>query len=96
VVYRRSELSKHTIDRDCPHQVALSVYCCTGGNYVAIHLFCDCERLAVPARASFYRDGTEMTVFCFGECEHAELFRERFGGEFLDPKDRPNWPGSRR
>jgi hypothetical protein len=24
-----------------------------------------------------------------------ERFRERFGGEFLDPKDRSKWPGSK-
>jgi hypothetical protein len=33
-----------------------------------------------------------MNVFCFAEREHAELFRERFGGEFIDPKDRLKWP----
>jgi hypothetical protein len=25
-----------------------------------------------------------------------EQFQTRFGGEFIDPKDRPKWPGSRR
>jgi hypothetical protein len=34
-----------------------------------------------------------MTVFCFAEREHAEKFRARFGGEFIDPKLRPKWPG---
>jgi hypothetical protein len=28
--------------------------------------------------------------------EHAEQFRERFGGEFINPKPRPKWPGSQR
>jgi len=32
-----------------------------------------------------------MTVVCFAQREHAEKFRERFGGDFLDPKDRPKW-----
>ena len=27
---------------------------------------------------------------------HAEQFRERFGGEFINPKSRPKWPGSNR
>jgi hypothetical protein len=27
-----------------------------------------------------------MNVFCFAEREHAEEFRKRFGGEFIDPK----------
>jgi hypothetical protein len=37
----------------------------------------------------------DVNVFCFAERAHAEQFRERFGGEFIDPKDRPKWPGSR-
>jgi hypothetical protein len=41
VIYRRGELSKDTIDRDWPHQVALPAARCTGRNYVTIHLFCD-------------------------------------------------------
>jgi hypothetical protein len=37
-----------------------------------------------------------MLVFCFAHREHAEKFRDRFGGEFIDPKSRPKWPGTRR
>jgi hypothetical protein len=37
-----------------------------------------------------------LVVFCFAEREHAERFRERFGGELIDPNVRPKWPGSRR
>jgi hypothetical protein len=37
-----------------------------------------------------------MLVFCFAERDHAEKFRDRFGGEFIDPKGRPKWPGTRR
>jgi hypothetical protein len=95
VIYRRGELSKATIDRDWPHQVALPAHRCTGGNYVTIHLFCEGLTLC-PRGHSFYRDGTDMNVFCFAERENAEQFRERFGGEFIDPKDRPKWPGTGR
>jgi hypothetical protein len=28
------------------------------------------------------------SVFCFAEREHAEKFKERFGGEWFDPKRR--------
>ena len=38
----------------------------------------------------------EMSRFCIAEREHAEQFRERFGGEFIDPKNRPKWPGTMR
>ena len=95
VVYRKGELSKATIDRDWPHQVALPEYRCSGRNYVTIHLFC--EDLSLCPRGHFiYRDGVGMNVFCFAERAHAEHFQKRFGGEFLDPKDRPGWPGARR
>jgi hypothetical protein len=58
---------------------------------VTIRLFCDGERLSLcPRGHSFYRD------FCFAEHEHAEKLRERFDREFIDPKDRPKWPASRR
>jgi hypothetical protein len=95
VVYRRGELSKATIDRDWPHQVVLPAYRCTGGNFVTIHLFC-ADLSLCPRGHSFYRDGMDMNVFCFAERAHAEQFREHFGSEFIDPKDRPKWPGSTR
>ena len=95
VVYRKGELSKGTIDRDWPHQVALPAERCLGGNYVTIRLFCDGLSLC-PRGHSFRRDDTDMNVFCFAERSHAEQFQQRFGGEFIDPKDRPKWPGSSR
>jgi Family of unknown function (DUF6328) len=42
VVYRKGELSKGTMDRQWPHQVALPAARCTGHNYVTIRLFCEC------------------------------------------------------
>jgi hypothetical protein len=97
VVYRKGELSKGMMNRECPHQVALPAYRCLGHNYVTIHLYCDAEHLSLCRRGhSFRRDDTDMLVFCFAERAHAEQFRARFGGEFIDPKDRPKWPGSSR
>jgi hypothetical protein len=66
-----------------------------GANFVTIHLFCEDLSLC-PRGHFFYRDGTDFNVFCFAEREHAEQFRQRFGGEFIDAKDRPKWPGSKR
>ena len=95
MVYRKGELSKGTIDRDWPHQVALPAGRCLGGNYVTIRLFC--EGLSLCTRGhSFRRDDIDMNVFCFGQRAHAEHFQARFGGEFIDPKDRPEWRSSRR
>jgi hypothetical protein len=50
----------------------------------------------VRARTPIRRDETDMLDFCFAERPHAEKFQARFGGEFIEPKDRPNWQGSRR
>jgi hypothetical protein len=97
VVYRKGELSRGTIDRDWPHQVALPTARCAGGNYVTIRLFCEDQRLSPCVRGhSFRRDDIDMNVFCFAQRAHAEQFRDRFGGEFIDPKHRPKSPGSRR
>jgi hypothetical protein len=95
VVYSKGELSKGTIDRNWPHQVALRAERCLGANYVTICLFC--EGLSLCTRGhSFRRDDIDMNVFCFAERAHAEEFRDRFGGEFVDPASRPKWPGSKR
>ena len=95
MINRRGGLNKAAIDSGWPHQVALPAYHCTGGNFVTIHLFCEDLSLC-PRGHSFYRDGMDMNVFCFAERVDAEQFRERFGGDFIDPKDRPKWPGARR
>jgi hypothetical protein len=94
VIHRKGELSKDMIDAGWPHQVALPASRCTGANYVTIRLFCEGLSLCECGH-SFYRDDAYVSVFCFAEREHAERFRERFGGEFLDPKVRPKWPGTR-
>jgi hypothetical protein len=94
VIRRRGELNKEKIDRDWPHQVALPAARCTGRNYVTIRLFC--EELSLCPRGHSYRlCDTDVNVFCFAERADAEQFQLRFGGEFIDPKDRPKWPGSK-
>jgi hypothetical protein len=83
------------MDRQWPHQVALRAAQCTGHNYVTIRLFC--EGLSLSRRThSFRRDDADMLVFCFAGRAHAEQFRDRFSGEFMDPQSRPKWPGFRR
>jgi len=54
------ELSKGTMDRQWPHQVALPADNCTGHNYVTIRLFC--EGLTAPGRTS-RRRRVHCTVF---------------------------------
>jgi hypothetical protein len=93
VVYRKGELSKSAIDRQWPHQLALPAHSCTGRNFVAIRLFCEGLSLC-PRRHSFRRSDTDFNVFCFAEQAHAEQFQSHFGGELIDPKNRPKSPGS--
>jgi hypothetical protein len=95
VAYRKGELSKGMIDRQWPHRVALPAYRYLGHNYLTIHFFCDAEGLSLCTRRHSYRhNDIDMTVFCFAKRDDAEKFRDRFGGDMLDPKDRPKWPGS--
>jgi hypothetical protein len=94
VVYRKGELSKAMMDREWPHHVALPAFRCHGHNYVTMRLFC--EPLSLYPRPQLCRrDDGDMTVFCFAERRHAEQFRERFGGEFMDPGTPPKWPRPR-
>ena len=95
MVYRKGEVSKGTIDRNWPHQVALPAARCGGANYVTMRLFCEGPSLC-PRTHSYRCDDTDMLIFCFAHRVHAEHFQERFGGEFIDPKCRPKWPGARR
>jgi len=95
MIHRSGGLSKDAIDRDWPHQVAVPARRCTSRNYETIRIFCEGLSLC-PLGHSFYRDGTDMNVFCFADRAHAERFLARFGGEFIEPKNRPKWPGSRR
>jgi hypothetical protein len=79
------------------HQVALPAYRCLGHNHLTIRYFCEGERLPWCAPChSHGEDDVDMTVFCFAERAHSEQFRERFGGEFLEPKDRPKGPAAQR
>jgi hypothetical protein len=97
MVYRKGELSKAAMDQDWPHQIALPAYRCMGHEYLTIHIFCQAESLSLCRhRHSYRQNDIDRTVFSFAERKHADQFQARFGGDFLDPKDRPKWPGARR
>jgi hypothetical protein len=91
MIYRNGELSKAMMDRQWPHQVALPAYRCLGHNYLTIRFFCEALSL-YPGTHSLRRDDQDMVVFSFVEREQAKQFRDRFGGEFLDPATRPRRP----
>jgi hypothetical protein len=90
---RKGEMSKSAIDSGWPHQVTLHESQVQGRNYVTVHYFIDAEGLShCPRGHTFLRDNAYYHVFCFAEKEHADRFHARFGGEIIDPKDRPRWP----
>ena len=85
---RKGELSNSTIDREFPHQVmvlASAVAGSEGGQKLeaALQGLSVCDR-----RHSVFKDDQWHTVFCFSDKTHADLFRERFGGEPFDPFSR--------
>jgi hypothetical protein len=96
VIYRQGNLNS-AIDWHRPYQVPLPAYRCLGHNYLTMHFFCEPLSLS-PRTRSFRKDGQDITVFCFADRKHTEQFRERFGGEFMNAKDRPDWraPGAHR
>jgi hypothetical protein len=90
---RKGELSSRKIDRDWPYQVAIRADQVAGENYDIKREFCRGLTLA-PRGHSVRRDQTDYIAFCFADRAHAELFRDRFGGEHFNPKDRgrrSNW-----
>ncbi|SRR6266446_4404814 len=84
---RKGELTPATIDREWPHQVALPADQVKGVNNAVIREFCRGLSLC-PRNHTVQPDDVTYIVFCFAEAPHAERFRERFGGEPFDPKDR--------
>ena len=83
MVYRKGELSKGTMDRQWPHQVALSAFLL---HRPQLRDHPPLLRGSVAVPAPFFRARHDILVFCFAERAHAEQFRDRFGGEFIDPK----------
>jgi hypothetical protein len=84
---RKGELTRATVDREWPHQVALPADRVKGANNAVIHEFCRGLSL-YPRNHTVRRDDVTYIVFCFAKPSHAERFRERFGGERFDPEDR--------
>ena len=78
IVYRKGELSKGTIDRQWPHQVALPASRCCGHNYVTIRLFCEDLSLC-PRGHAFRRNDEDMSAYI----KAADAIRETFNCSVL-------------
>src|SRR3981081_3913449 len=92
---RKGELSPAGVDAGWPHQVALPAHQCSGRSTAIIHEFCKGLSLC-PRGHTVMWDDKWFNVYCFKDSVHADLFRERFGGETFDPKQRgkgARWAG---
>ena len=74
-----------TINREWPHQVAVTAETCRGDGYLTTHYFCEGLSLC-PRHGYFRRDDRDYVVFCFADPAHAEKFRARFNGEIASTK----------
>ena len=95
MVRRKGELNSQGIDKGWPHQIALRAEATMASAMSRRDCSAKTFRFARAATASL-RDGGYWNVWCFAVRADAEKFRAQFGGEFLDPKDRPKWPGKSR
>jgi hypothetical protein len=75
------------IDREWPYQVAPPADHVLGPNYCVTHDFCRGLSLC-PRGRTVLRGSVNYTIFCFADPAHADLFRERFSGEWFNPKER--------
>ena len=62
MVYRKGELTSAGIDRDWPHQVALSADYVCGRQYMILHRFCNGLSCARDIRASQGRSGVHRLL----------------------------------
>jgi len=82
---RKGELTGSRIDRERPHQVALPADQAMGKNYLMTHDFYR-DLSPGPRGHTVQRDNIPYIVFCLASQAHADLFRERSGGEQFDPR----------
>ena len=95
MVYRKGELSKRTMDKEWPHQVAHHT---PGGGWKRFHeleVFCHAV-VACPRFHSLAEWGLHHTIFCFREAVHAEDFIACFGGFPIEPNEKARTAATKR
>lgn len=88
MVYRKGELNSGRIDRDWPHQVALSAEYVCGRQYTILERFCNGLSVC-PRHQSYRKDRQDFIVYCFKELSDAQLFQMHFDGELMTAETRP-------
>jgi hypothetical protein len=80
---RKGEVTKHRIDREFPHQVAIRIR--IGGLVVRLmvmHKFCTTHAIPYRTCADLRREPpADYVRFCFADPAHANAFMTEFGGE---------------
>jgi hypothetical protein len=84
---REGKYRKSRLDCDFPHRVILPAGRCTGANGAAMDDFCTNLTLGPDHHSMFYKDRWDLAYY-FADAAHANLFREKFGGETLNPESR--------
>jgi hypothetical protein len=78
----RGQRSGILIDREYPHQVMVLALTVSGrviDEVVTFH-----QKMGVPTiTRSMRKDDEWHTLYCFGDANHAKLFRATFGGEVV-------------
>ncbi len=85
---RKGELSKCTIDRVWPHQVALPERLTCRQHWPPQDAFCKGLDVS-PLGHCFVRGGEWWNVRCFAAKEDADRFMACFGGEYMTLATRP-------
>jgi hypothetical protein len=92
---RKGEITSWKIDAWWPYQIALRESVTVGKAHDAVREFCNDLSLA-PRGHTFRHDDEWWNVWCFAEEEDAQKFQAKFGGEFMEPENRPRWGGKER
>ena len=82
---RKGELSKFAINRGWPYQVAMREADCAGVKNPEVRRLAETLSLC-PRGHTFSANDEWHRVFCFSKKEDAELFKQKFGGVWFDPK----------
>jgi hypothetical protein len=79
----RGGITRNLLDRQWPHQVALSAEALRGaGHSTAIYGLAKTLAGTLPPH-HMERDSRDLVVFCFNRPEAAQTFAERFRGEIM-------------
>ena len=86
MTHRKREITGLANEQDFPHLVELTFP--PGGRSVFLEIDAFHRERRIPVRRGRNRHGAEQfhIRFCFPDAATADAFRDRFGGELLDPR----------